>query len=78
MSLRGLPATMTIKAATDGDNFRPDVEQVLCPALRPSDVVVIDNPGGAHKATGLRELIQAAEPNCCTCRPIPTTRYPCR
>ena len=43
MSLRGMIATMTIEAATDREIFLAYVEQVLCPALRPGDVVVMDN-----------------------------------
>jgi transposase len=59
LSLRGLVATMTIEEATDGDIFLAYVEQVLCPALRPRDVVIMDNLS-AHKVAGVRELIQAA------------------
>jgi hypothetical protein len=59
LSLRGLLATMTIEEATDGDIFLAYVEQVLCPALHASDVVVMDNLS-AHKVSGVRELIQAA------------------
>ncbi len=59
LSLRGLLATMTIEEATDGDIFLAYVEQVLCPALRPGDVVVMDNLS-AHKVSGVRELIEAA------------------
>jgi hypothetical protein len=43
MSLRGMDATMTVESATDGDVFRAYVEQVLCAALQPGDVVVMDN-----------------------------------
>jgi transposase len=59
LSLRGLLATMTIEEATDGDIFLAYVEQVLCPALRLGDVVIMDNLS-AHKVAGVRELIQAA------------------
>ena len=58
LSLRGLLATMTIEEATDGDIFLAYVEPVLCPALQPGDVVVMDNLS-AHKVSGVRELIQA-------------------
>jgi len=47
---------MTVEAATDGDVFVAFLEQVLCPQLRPGDVVVLDNLG-AHKVAGVRELI---------------------
>ena len=43
MSLRGMIATMTIEEATDADIFLAYVEHVLCPALKPGDVVVMDN-----------------------------------
>ena len=43
LSPRGLLASMTIETATDGDIFLAYVEQVLYPALRPGDVVVMDN-----------------------------------
>jgi transposase len=54
----GWVAQMTIEAATDGDIFLAYLEQVLCPQLRPGDVVVMDNLS-AHKVAGVRELIQA-------------------
>jgi len=56
MSLRGMIATMTIEAATDAEIFLAYVEQVLCPALRPGDVVVMDNLS-SHKVNGVRKLI---------------------
>jgi predicted transglutaminase-like cysteine proteinase len=43
MSLRGMVATMTIEEATDADIFLADVKQILCPTLKPGDVVVMDN-----------------------------------
>jgi transposase len=55
----GWVATMTIEAATDGDIFLAYVEQVLCPQLRPGDVVVMDNLA-AHKVAGVRDLIERA------------------
>ena len=59
MSTRGMIATMTIEEATDTDIFLAYLEQVLCPALRPRDVVVMDNLS-AHKVDGVRQLIEAA------------------
>jgi transposase len=59
MSLRGMIATMTIEEATDGDIFRAYVDQVLCAALRPGDVVVMDNLS-SHKVSGVREMIEKA------------------
>lgn len=57
MSLRGLIATMTIEEPTDSDIFLAYVEQVLCPALHPGDVVVMDNLS-SHKVAGVRTLIE--------------------
>jgi transposase len=57
MSLRGLIATMTIEEPTDSDIFLAYVEQVLCPALCPGDVVVMDNLS-SHKVQGVREQIE--------------------
>jgi hypothetical protein len=42
------------------------------PSSAPADVVVMDNLS-AQKVSGVQELIQAPEPNGCTCRPIPQT-----
>jgi transposase len=58
MSLRGMIATMTIEEPTDADIFLAYVEQVLCPALEPGDLVVMDNLS-SHKVAGVRELIEA-------------------
>ena len=60
MSVRGLIATMTVEAATDAEIFLAYLDHVLCPALRPGDVVVMDNLS-SHKVTGVRERIEAAE-----------------
>jgi len=49
---------MTVEAATDGEVFLAYVEHFLCPALRPGDVVVMDNLS-AHKVDGVRQLIEA-------------------
>jgi transposase len=39
--------------------FRAYVEQLLMPALRPNDIVVMDNLG-SHKSAAVRQLIRAA------------------
>lgn len=58
MSLRGMIATMTIEEPTDADIFLAYVEQVLCPALKPGDVVVMDNLS-SHKVAGVRQWIES-------------------
>ena len=59
MSVRGMIATMTIEAATDAEIFLAYVEQVLCPALKPGDMIVMDNLS-SHKVNGVRKLIEKA------------------
>lgn len=48
---------MTVDGARDGENFRVYVGEVLCPGLRPGDIVVMDNLR-AHKVSGIREAIE--------------------
>lgn len=59
MSLRGMVATMTIEAATDAEILLAYLDHVLCPVLRPDDVVVMDNLS-SHKVAGVRERIEKA------------------
>ena len=59
MSVRGMIATMTIEAATDGEIFLAYLDHMLCPALRAGDVVVMDNLS-SHKVAGVRERIEHA------------------
>ena len=61
MSTRGMIATMTIEEATDTDIFLAYLDHVLCPQLRPGDLVVMDNLS-SHKVKGVRERIEAAGP----------------
>jgi transposase len=57
MGIGGVGAVMTVNGATDADVFRAYVGQVLAPTLRRGDIVVMDNLG-AHKAAGVREIIE--------------------
>ncbi|MCE9591316.1 MAG: IS630 family transposase, partial [Planctomycetes bacterium] len=52
-------ATVVIDGAINAPTFVNYVEQCLAPALRPGDVVVMDNLS-AHKAAGVAEAIEAA------------------
>lgn len=54
----GLAAPMVLDGPMDGDAFRPYVEQVLAPTLRPGDIVVMDNLP-AHGVGGIRQIIEA-------------------
>jgi transposase len=58
LTWQGLQAPMTIASATDGDVFLAYLEQVLCPSLRPGQIVIMDNLA-AHKVSGVREKITA-------------------
>lgn len=59
ISMRGVIAAMTIEEATDGDIFLAFVQQVLCPALKDGDVVVMDNLS-SHKLAAVRTSIEIA------------------
>ena len=60
MSSRGMIAAMTVEAATDREIFLAFLEEVLCPALQPGDVVIMDNLS-SHKVDGVRERIERCQ-----------------
>jgi transposase len=53
----GMGPSMAVEGATTSRVFEAYVERVLAPALRPGQVVVMDNLG-AHRPTRIRELIE--------------------
>jgi transposase len=55
----GVIAPFVLDGPMTGEVFRAYVEQMLAPALLPSDVVVMDNLP-AHKVAGIKEAIRAA------------------
>ena len=55
----GIVAPLVLEGAINGESFLAYVEQSLAPALRPGDVVVLDNLG-SHKVAGVREAVEAA------------------
>ena len=59
LSLDGLIACMSVEGATDTDVVVAFAEHVLVPALRPGQVVLLDNLS-PHRARRVRELIEAA------------------
>jgi transposase len=59
VALDGIRAIMTIEGATTAEVFEAFVRHLLVPALRPGDVVVLDNVG-AHKPPYILDLIRAA------------------
>jgi transposase len=54
----GTTACMTLEGATDTEVFRAYVREVLCPTLRPGDIVVMDNLS-PHKNAATLQLIEA-------------------
>ena len=54
------PATVIIDGPVNTDIFEAYTEQCLAPALRPGDVVVMDNLS-SHKSVATREAIEAAD-----------------
>jgi transposase len=59
VGLRGPFAPAAFDGPADREVFRAYVEQVLVLELRTNDIVVMDNLA-AHKASGIREAIEAA------------------
>jgi transposase len=56
----GIIAPMVLDGAMNGAAFLAYVEQVLVPALRPGDVVIMDNLG-SHLVAGVRKAIEGAQ-----------------
>jgi transposase len=54
-----MTAPMVLDGPIDATWFLAYVEQVLCPILKPGDVVVLDNLG-SHKSDKIRQAIEAA------------------
>ena len=60
MRLDGSTACMTIDGPTDTEVFQAYVREILCPWLRPGDIVVMDNLG-PHKNVQTLRLIAGAK-----------------
>ena len=54
----GVIAPLVLDGPIDGESFRAYVEQFLAPALRPGQIVLMDNLT-SHKVAGVREAIEA-------------------
>jgi transposase len=57
MSLEGMGPSLAVEGATTKVVFEAYLERVLAPALRPGQIVVMDNLT-SHKGTRVRELIE--------------------
>ncbi len=67
LTVGGVAACLAIPGAADTDVMAAFVEQVLAPALKPGQVVVLDNLS-VHRAPVVRRLVEAAG---CTLRFLP-------
>ena len=78
MTSEGMGSCLAVVGSTTAAIFEAYVGQVLAPALRPGQVVVLDNLG-AHKGERVRELIEEREvANCCSWRPTRRSSTPSR
>jgi transposase len=58
LSLEGIMAAMTVEGSTDAQVFLTSVKTILVPALRPGQVVLMDNLS-AHPVDGVQEAIES-------------------
>lgn len=58
LRVAGFIAPLTVDGAINGELFLAWVQQHLAPALKPGDIVVMDNLS-SHKVAGVREAIEA-------------------
>jgi transposase len=58
LTAAGFIAPMLLDGPMDGEVFRAWCEQMLAKALRPGDIVIMDNLA-AHKVAGVRQAIKA-------------------
>jgi hypothetical protein len=70
LHLGGMGPSMAVEGATTKEVFDTYVEHFLIPALRPGQLVVMDNLG-AHRPKRVRELIQGLRASC-----VPATLLP--
>jgi transposase len=60
LGLRGMVAALSVEGAVDTDVFDVFVRQVLVPALRPGDIVLLDNLN-VHHASCITQAVQTAQ-----------------
>jgi transposase len=69
MTHEGLLASMMVEGAANTEAFLTYLDELLCPALRPGQVVLMDNLQ-VHKAEAVRQRFEA-----CGCRLVFLPRY---
>jgi transposase len=60
LGLQGVVAALSVGGAVDTDVFDVFVRQVLVPALRPGDIVLLDNLS-VHHASCIEQAVQTAQ-----------------
>ena len=59
LGVDGVRCSTTVDGPVNRDVFEAFIEQVLCPCLKPGDIVVMDNLS-SHKGPKVRRLIESA------------------
>jgi transposase len=59
LDIGGVRCSTLVDGPVNADIFQAFVDQVLCPQLRPGDIVVMDNLS-SHKGAGIRRSIEQA------------------
>ena len=59
LSIEGVRCSTVVDGPVNGEIFQAFIDQVLCPALRPGDIVVMDNLS-SHKGVKVRRSIEVA------------------
>ena len=57
LRLSGETESLVYKNSLTGDFFKQYLKEILCPSLKPGDIVIMDNLS-CHKVKGVRELIE--------------------
>jgi transposase len=60
LGLRGMRAALSVEGAVDTDVFNVFIRRILVPALRPGDVVLLDNLN-VHHASCIEQAVQGAQ-----------------
>lgn len=57
LDIRGVRCSTLVDGPVNGEIFQAFVDQVLCPQLKPGEIVVMDNLS-SHKGVGIRRAIE--------------------
>ncbi len=59
LGIDGVRCSTVVDGPVNGEIFQAFIDQVLCPQLKPGDIVVMDNLS-SHKSVGVRRSIERA------------------